>query len=178
MMGAMRRNHEGLRGPAVSLGLAMLSALVGCDSETVCIDQSNSTSSCPSRQEAERLIQCAGGNVMSIDSEAELDEGACCYDATKSDEYLVSYDDCTTGTGTGTGTTCDGCATAASTGDPSNLCSESFEIYDALARCLCIESCAFECNDNSCSGIPADSTCLNCADTFCAVELDDCARDF
>jgi hypothetical protein len=180
--GAMR-SGLGFRARWAMATVALASGAFGCG-DHVCIDPVED-GVCPDRADAESLITCAGGDVRSVDSEPELVDGLCCYEATRDDGYYVAScvpRDQPTGTGSGTSTgtgtsTCDGCGTAATTGDPSRLCSESGPLYDALGTCMCLVSCADECGDDGCIGIVADDACQTCVTASCSSELSACFSD-
>lgn len=164
---------------AIPAALAAFGGLtLGCTEDRACIQLGGRFASCPSRAEAEATFLCGGTDVFSVNSEPELEDNLCCYDVEKSTS--ISSNICTgtgTGTATGTGRGCDGCSIAVTTGDPTNICNESIGLYDGLAQCLCLDSCADLCSDNSCAGVPADAACTDCATALCATALDRCLAD-
>lgn len=86
------------------------------------------------------------------------------------------------GGGAGGGGECAKCAAVVSDPsiDPNTLCQDSGALYDALAKCTCVDSCATDCGDNLCAGgTPAD-TCIACLqDTVngCGTQFNDCSND-
>ncbi|WP_437975069.1 hypothetical protein WMF11_44420 [Sorangium sp. So ce295] len=68
--------------------LALTLATTGCD-KVGCFEWTEIEGECPSQDEALAYFgsDLCGGEVESVDSEAEYDGDYCCYDITKRDEY-------------------------------------------------------------------------------------------
>ncbi|WP_438033556.1 hypothetical protein [Sorangium sp. So ce204] len=68
--------------------LALTLATAGCD-KVGCFEWTEIEGACPSQEEALAYFgsDSCGGEVESVDSEPEYDDGYCCYDITKRDEY-------------------------------------------------------------------------------------------
>lgn len=62
-------------------------------------------------------------------------------------------------------------------GDPSVLCDDSWQLYAALNKCICAQSCIPQCTDNICSGKGPSDACFGCAKGKCENELTKCLND-
>jgi hypothetical protein len=64
--------------------------------------------------------------------------------------------------------------------DPATLCQDSGVLYDALAKCTCMDACATDCGDSVCAGKSASAACVTCLqDTVngCGTAFNNCSND-
>jgi hypothetical protein len=64
--------------------------------------------------------------------------------------------------------------------DPSDICdgTESADLYDAYAACVCDDNCTTQCAAARCGETGGtESECQSCITAKCATELDACAKD-
>lgn len=175
-------------GTALTLALCSL-GLTGCK-DTACLQWSADRGECPARQEALKRFggQSCVADIKSVDSDAEPDAEACCYEVTKREFGDFSCPDLgqpdPTSVGAGPGpdsppVACGGCA-AFEAGEVGNLCEASMGTWSALASCVCSGACAAACDDGSCATSFDTPECQACvADTTngCGNEMNACSKD-
>lgn len=171
--------------PLVAAASTLVLVADGCGS-MACLEWSADRGPCPSRDEAFKRFggQSCVADIVSVDSDAEADETACCYDVTKraKGEAGCGTPDSQTGVtagGTSGSGSCGGCA-AFRDGTASDLCPGSVDVFNSLVSCLCSGACAEACDDGSCSTSFDTAECQACvADTAtgCGSQMAACDND-
>jgi hypothetical protein len=73
------------------------------------------------------------------------------------------------------GGSCLSCAEAVMGGDPSMLCTDSQEAFDAFQACTCgTDRCGDSCAATACAGAIPDDECRACTEASCSAELQAC----
>jgi hypothetical protein len=177
-----RFSSAALLGPVITASLALGAA--GCQ-DKACLEWTEPALACPPREEAlaRMTVACGDQNVESVDGDGEFDtlEEECCYDVTRFDapRYACEGPIGSGGTGGPDAGVCLSCRQwledASST--YADLCSPAKALYDALASCVCFDSCGTECFETACNGVEPPQTCNLCVDSKCSAEIDASAND-
>jgi hypothetical protein len=165
--------------------LAALATSPGC-TDMACLEWSDERGSCPSKEEALKRFggQSCIGNIKEVNSEAEYDGTACCYDVTKRAAGDRSCAGALGPAGQSGGPApsgpCGGCAQFQA-GEVSDLCPESVDVFNNLVACLCSGPCAVACDDGSCASSFDTDECKACVDDTsengCGAQMAACQGD-
>ncbi len=175
-------SSRGAAGIACALGFAFF-LMTGC-TDRACLDWPAERGECPSRDDAFKRFggQSCVGPIKDVLSEAERDgETVCCYEVEKRKGNDRS---CASGASTSAGTPipttpCTGCAKFLS-GESSELCPESVDLFNAFVACVCSGPCTAPCDDGSCAtsfDTPECQSCVGDPVNGCGLEFEGCMGD-